>query len=59
MVIEKGEYICLLVKNFRKDINLINNAFKYLTSQPNIDPQGYCIEWYQDDNDVLCLVKLK
>ena len=59
MVIEAGQYIGILVKNFRDDIIFIGNAFMKLTSQPNIDPNGYCIEWYQGVHDVLCLVKLK
>lgn len=59
LVIEKGEYYFTLVKNFRNDINSISKAFMKITSLPNIDPNGYYIEWYQDENDVLCLVKIK
>ena len=58
MVIEKGAYIGLMIENFRNDIDSIGIAFEKLTSAPNIDPNGFCIEWYLGENDVLCLVKL-
>jgi hypothetical protein len=59
MTIQKGNYISLVVKDYLKDITLIGKAFSALTSYPNIDPNGYCIEWYDGDREVLCLVKLK
>ncbi len=56
--IAKGEYISLLITDFRKDNNSIRSAFEVLTAMPDIDRNGYCIEWYQGANDVLCMVKI-
>ena len=58
-VIQSGLYICITVKDYTKDISSIGKAFKVLISQKDIDPMGYCIEWYLNHNDVRCLVKLK
>ena len=57
-VIEKGDYISLTVTNFVKNPMAVSEAFEKLIHQPNIDPKGYCLEWYQNEKDVLCLVKM-
>jgi hypothetical protein len=57
-LIERGQYISLLIENYKSDISAIGKAFELLTAYPGTDPQGYCIEWYLDENDVRCMVKL-
>ena len=32
-----------------KDIPAIGRAFEILINLPNIDLQGYCVEWYIND----------
>jgi hypothetical protein len=56
--IKKGDYLSLTVADFAKNPMAISEAFEKLIHQPNIDPQGYCLEWYQNERDVLCLVKM-
>ena len=59
LLIKNGEYISLTVDNFRKDIMSIDRAFKQLLSHPNLDPQGYCVEWYATDKEtVKCMIRL-
>lgn len=59
MVIPKGTYISETVHNFREDMQLIGKTFEKLLKQPNLDRQGYCIEWYlPDDKDVICMIRL-
>jgi hypothetical protein len=41
------------------NIPKIGEAFKKLIGHPHIDPKGACIEWYLDDQDCKCLVKLE
>ena len=57
-VIQKGSYIFLDRLNFMKDLPGIGKAFHALISQPGIDPNGYCLEWYLNQNDVRCMVRL-
>lgn len=58
LIIPKGKYYSLIISNYRNDIPSIGKAFQELLSNDNIDPNGYCIEWYINEKDVNCLVKL-
>lgn len=41
-----------------KDISSIDKSFKTLLTDPRIDPEGYCVEWYLNAKDVQCMVRL-
>jgi hypothetical protein len=58
VVLKKGKYICLTVRNYMKDEQSIGNAFKVLLASPGLDPQGYCVEWYFNETDVKCMIRL-
>jgi hypothetical protein len=58
MILKKGNYVCITLHDYMKDIQAIGQAFNQLTNLPNIDPQGYCVEWYLSDTDVKCMVRL-
>ncbi len=57
-IIESGQYISLLVEDYLSDIPAIGKAFQLLIAYPGIDPNGYCIEWYLNEKDVRCMVRL-
>lgn len=57
--IKRGKYIFLTINDFMKDIQSIDRSFKKLLSHPDLDPNGYCIEWYINDKDVKCMIRLK
>ena len=59
LVLKKGKYISLTINDYMKDIQSIERAFKKLLANPEIDPQGYCVEWYLSGKDVRCMVRLK
>jgi predicted transcriptional regulator YdeE len=58
--IKKGNYYCISIKNHMNDSLSIGRAFQKLISLPDIDPEGYCLEWYKNysDGDVKCMVVL-
>lgn len=58
LILKKGNYTCITVNDYMKNIQAIGQAFDELTQLPNIDPQGYCVEWYISDKDVRCLVRM-
>ena len=58
-IIRKGKYTGTVIANFMDDIPSIGRTFRVLLDNPNIDPQGYCLEEYFNKSDVRCLVKLK
>lgn len=55
--IQNGNYITILINDFRNNLSQIDSAFKILTSEKNIDPNGYCIEYYFNSEDVRCMIK--
>jgi hypothetical protein len=58
LTLPKGEYACISITDYMKNLQAIGQAFDELTELPNIDPQGYCVEWYLSDKDVKCMVRL-
>lgn len=57
--IKRGKYRCLTILDYAKDLQSIGKAFDILTSYSDIDPYGYCIEWYYSEQDVKCMIRLK
>ena len=57
-VIKSGQYISIFIKDYLKDIQSIGKAFEKLIVRPDIDPDGYCVEWYINEKDVRCMVRL-
>ena len=37
----------------------LKTFFEKLLAQPGIDPNGYCVEEYLDDKDMIAMVTLK
>ena len=57
-IIKKGKYTSIYIKDFMSDIPAIGKAFQLLLDDPGIDPKGYCVEMYEGDKDVRCMVRL-
>ena len=57
-VIQHGKYIYVDRTDYAKDMQSIGEAFHLLISQPNIDSNGYCLEWYLNGKDVRCMVRI-
>lgn len=59
LILKKGEYISLTVNDFKKNPQSIQKTFQKLFSNPGLDPQGYCVEWYLNDKEaVKCMIRL-
>ena len=60
LLILKGQYITIDIADYANDIQAIGEAFRVLLAHPGIDHEdGYCVEWYRNDKDVRCMVRLK
>ncbi len=57
-VIKKGNFHSFFIKDFMQDVGNIREAFKILLAQNDVDPNGYCLEWYIGDADVKCMVPI-
>jgi hypothetical protein len=56
--IKKGDYVTEAVWDWRKKTNLIKHVFERLFNSIQGTPTGPCIEWYKDNNEMLCMVRL-
>lgn len=59
LVLKKGKYISMVVHDYMKDLQSIGKAFSQLLDYPGLDPQGYCVELYLNDQDVDCMIRLE
>jgi hypothetical protein len=57
-LIKKGEYTSIDIHDYMKNLSAIGDAFNELLENPRIDQYGACIEWYVNDNEVKCMVRL-
>lgn len=59
VVLKAGDYHSITIHDFMKDIPAIQNAFNELIALPDIDPEGYCVEEYINQNDMICMVRIE
>lgn len=59
LILLKGHYNSILVENYMQDIPAIGKTFEQLLALPDIDRNGYCVEWYINDKDVRCMVRME
>jgi hypothetical protein len=59
LLIEKGEYYCEPVKNWRSNLDCIKDVFHDMMESGKTDSNKPCIEWYKSDDEMLCLIKAK
>jgi hypothetical protein len=57
--IPRGKYALIHLHNFRENISSIASAFEQIIHSQPIDPNGFCLEWYLDDDNVRCMIKLR
>lgn len=58
VTLKKGKYISKVLHDYMKDLPAIGNTFQQMIARTDVDPEGYCIEWYMSDKDVQCMVRL-
>lgn len=56
--IPKGRYIGSIV-NWKQDTAQIGQVFQALLKDTRIDPEGACIEQYDKEENVRCMIRLK
>ncbi len=58
VVLKKGKYVSAVIHDYMKDLQSISRAFEKLLTQPGLDPEGYCVEWYVSKTEVNCMIRL-
>lgn len=59
MIIAKGAYRASTLLNRVRKTDPIKNAFHDTMGGGGPDKQGPCIEWYQSDDEMLCMVRIE
>jgi hypothetical protein len=59
VVLRKGNYVCITLNDYLKDLQSVERTFSQLLEHPGLDPQGYCVEWYITNKDMRCMVRLE
>jgi hypothetical protein len=57
MILKKGHYVSAVIQDFMKDPREIGCVFRKLLTEPGLDPNGYCVEWYFNETDVKCMIR--
>jgi hypothetical protein len=57
-IITKGDYFAETIYNFMQDSNLIEDSFNRLLATPWLDKAFPCVEWYINDKEVRCMVRI-
>lgn len=58
LIIPNGTYTSKRLNNWRDDPAMVGTTFEQLLAQPGIDKNGFCLEIYPNDTDMICMVKL-
>ena len=57
--IEKGEYLYKTLYHWQNKTNLIKDIFSEMMHNEQVDTMKPCVEWYKNDDEMLCMVKVK
>lgn len=57
-IIEKGEYIAITVNDWRSKTDCIKDVFYEIIKDSRIDKTRPAIEWYKDEKEMICMVKM-
>lgn len=55
--IEKGEYLMVAVKDWRHQTDCIKDVFHEMMQDKRYNTTKPCIEWYKDDDEMLCMIQ--
>ncbi len=58
-IIEKGDYLGETVKDWRNKTDCIKDVFKDILRDGRVDATKPAVEWYKDNEEMVCMVKMK
>lgn len=58
LTLNKGTYIAETLNGWRGREHVIGETFQKLLADPRLDPEGYCVEQYLENGDVMCMVRI-
>ena len=55
--IEKGTYYFEILKDWRNNTQCIKDIFGEMIKDAHVDKTKPAVEWYKNDNEMLCMIK--
>ncbi len=59
LMIENGEYLGDAIYEWRSKTERIKDVFDEIVKDDRVNTTKPAVEWYKDDNEMICLVKMK
>ncbi len=57
--IEKGEYLAVIIRDWRKKTESIKDVFQEIVSDQRVDCTKPFVEWYKDDEEMICMARIQ
>ncbi|MET0634483.1 MAG: hypothetical protein ABWZ25_00565 [Chitinophagaceae bacterium] len=57
--IPKGDYLAVTIKQWHSKIDSIGLTFHSLMADKRADLSTPCVEWYKNDDEMVCMVRVK
>lgn len=57
-VFERGKYLVVTLKNWKQNTNSIKDLCHQLVSDARTDKSKPMIEWYKNDDEMMCMLKM-
>lgn len=57
LILEAGEYLAVTVEQWRNKTACIKDVFHDIMKDERADKTKPAVEWYKDDNEMVCMVK--
>lgn len=58
-IIEKGDYLYKTLYHWTNKTSMIKDIFHEMMHDEHVDVMKPCVEWYKNDEEMLCMVKSK
>lgn len=58
-VIEQGEYLAVVVRDWRKKTESIDDVFQEMVGDHRVDRTKPFVEWYKDDDEMICMARVQ
>lgn len=59
VLISKGKYLAVSLHDWRNKTDSINKIFHEIMNDARVDPSQPCIEWYRNNDEMICMVMTK
>ncbi|MEQ9100757.1 MAG: hypothetical protein RIF36_22395 [Imperialibacter sp.] len=58
-VIQKGYYAAITITDWHSKLSSLPGIFSELMKLEGLDPEHWAVEWYKDDDEMVCMLRMK